>query len=195
MTRLTCRASAHAALLLTALLLWPARAAAQQAPAPAPPQPAPAPQQPLPPRYPYREGMPIPPGYHLEDRPRQGFLTAGYLVAGIPYAIGLMIAASADFANESGWLALPFAGPWMTIGRRDYACSGEDDPDQDPGDCWGDAVVAPLILDGIVQTLGGIFLMVGYTATKEYVVRDDMAYAILPSRVGSGYGMSLVGRL
>jgi hypothetical protein len=144
------------------------------------------------PDYAYRKGTLIPPGYHLEDRPRQGFVTAGYLVTGIPYAIGLMAAASAQFENQSGWLVVPFLGPWMTIGRRDYACIGKDDADRDSADCAGDAVIAPLIVDGILQSVGGMFLAIGYLVTKQYVVKDELAFIILPSRVGSGYGLTLI---
>src|SRR5687768_3783361 len=52
-----------------------------------------------PPVYPYREGMPLPPGYHLEERPRRGLVIAGWLAAGIPYGLGLSFAASSDFGN------------------------------------------------------------------------------------------------
>ena len=200
----------------------PAGAAPAQAPqaAPAyPPQPAPAygyppypnaswpqpgiygaqptapPPGQLPPRYPYKEGQLIPPGYHLEERPRQGFVTAGYIVTGVPYAIGLLAAVSADFANHSGWLVVPFVGPWLTLGRRDNACVGTPNDVQDDRECWKDVIMAPLILDGIVQSIGGTFLAIGYLATKEWVVRDDLAYVVLPSPIGSGYGLRFAGTL
>jgi hypothetical protein len=158
-------------------------------------QPAAPPLGQLPPRYPYQEGQLIPPGYHLEERPRRGFVTAGYIVTGVPYAIGLLAAFSADFANHSGWLVVPFVGPWLTLGRRDNACIGTPNDVQDDGECWKDAVMAPLILDGIVQTVGGTFLLIGYLATKEWVVRDDLAYLVVPSPIGSGYGLNFAGTL
>lgn len=145
-----------------------------------------------PPTYPYRDGMPLPPGYHLEERPRRGLVIAGWLAAGIPYALGLTFAASSDFGNESAWLAVPFLGPWLTLGKRDYGCD-EDSGDEDDRSCLEDTVVAPLIMSGIAQTAGGTLLLIGYLATKMYAVRNDVSYVLLPSRVGSGYGLSWVG--
>src|SRR5690606_1057318 len=52
----------------------------------------------LPPVLPYREGQPVPAGYHLEERPSRGALTTGYLLTGIPYDIGLIAAFSGQFA-------------------------------------------------------------------------------------------------
>ncbi|MDQ2644813.1 MAG: hypothetical protein M3020_13440 [Myxococcota bacterium] len=145
-----------------------------------------------PPVYPYRDGMPLPPGYHLEERPRRGLVIAGWLTAGIPYALGLTVAASADFGNESGWLAVPFVGPWLTLGRRDYGCDEREEGEEDRS-CLEDTVVAPLILSGIAQTAGGTLLLVGYLVTKNYAVRNDVSSVVLPSRVGSGYGLTWTG--
>jgi hypothetical protein len=159
-----------------------------------PPHPYAYPYAQLPPHYPYREGTPIPPGYHLESRPRSGFVTAGFVVTGIPYAIGLMAASSATFANASGWLAIPFAGPWLTMGNREWRCLGKSESEQSDN-CAPDLILAPLIVDGVIQTIGGTFLLIGYLATKEYVVRDDLALVVAPSPVGSGYGLNLFGAL
>ena len=51
------------------------------------------------------------------------------------------------------------------------------------------------MMDGIVQAAGGTFLLIGYLATKEYVVRDDLAYVITVAPVGSGYGLTFAGAL
>ncbi len=198
---------------LLSMLCLAAEGMAQSAPPPAAyPQPAypvapgaypvayPAPAGAVPwsynyaPVYPYRDGMPLPPGYHLEERPRRGLVIAGWLVAGIPYGLGLTIAASSDFGNQSGWLAVPFLGPWLTLGKRDYGCDERDEyEDEDDRSCLEDAVVAPLIMDGIAQTAGGTLLLVGYLATKMYAVRDGVSSVVVPSRVGSGYGLTWAG--
>jgi hypothetical protein len=149
----------------------------------------------LPPLYPYREGQLLPPGYHLEDRPRQGFVTAGFLVTGIPYGIGLLVAMSANFRNQSGWLALPFFGPWLMMGQRQNACVGRDADSEDASDCWTDLVLIPLLVDGVIQTIGGTFLTIGYLVTKKWAVRDGVSYVVVPSRIGSGYGLSAVGAM
>jgi hypothetical protein len=151
----------------------------------------------LPPRYVYREGTPIPSGYHLEERPRGGFVKAGFIVTGVAYSTGLIGAFSANFANESGWLALPFAGPWITIGRREYGCFGKRRTEEgyDAAKCLGDTVVVPLIFLGMAQAAGGTFLAVGYIATREWAVRDDAAFTVIPAQVGSGYGLQLSGTM
>lgn len=152
----------------------------------------------LPPRYIYREGTPIPSGYHLEELPRAGLVKAGFIVTGVAYSMGLIGAFSADFANESGWLALPFAGPWITIGRREYGCFGKrrTEDGYDAAKCLGDTVVLPLIFLGMAQAAGGTLLAVGYIATREWAVRDDdAAFTVIPAPVGSGYGLQLLGRM
>lgn len=154
-----------------------------------------APSNELPPYYLYREGTPLPRGYHLEERPRQGFVTAGFVATGVAYTAGMFGAFARRYENESGWLALPFAGPWITLGRREYACIGRTDAEQDGLRCAGDVIIAPLIILGIAQAAGGTFLMIGYLATRQYAVRDQTALTLVPSPVGSGYGLNLVGTL
>jgi hypothetical protein len=145
---------------------------------------------------PYREGAPIPAGYHLEERPRTGLITAGWIVTAIPYGIGVIGAAGAEFRNASGWLTVPFVGPWLTIARRDYSCEeSDDDGDGDEAvQCLGDVfLVTALIFDGIVQATGGTLLAIGYADPKTLLVRDDARLRIRPSQMGSGYGIGLDG--
>jgi hypothetical protein len=191
-----------------------AAAAGAQTPAPGAPPPAPPPGYPPPPPYyapypppyayapppaqpppilPYREGEPIPAGYHLEEHPRKGLVTAGWILTGISYGIGVTAASSASFKNESGWLAVPLAGPWLTLGRRDYHCD-KNSHNYDSADCVGDVfVVMGLIMDGVLQTGGGTLLLVGYLSTKQELVRDDVVLRIRPMRVGSGHGVGVSG--
>jgi hypothetical protein len=188
-----------------------APAAPTAAPAAAPPTAAAPPYYYPPPGYayppaayqppaelPYKEGAPIPVGYHIEERPRKGLLIAGYLVAGIPYGIGLFAAISADFDNQSGWLAVPFAGPWLYMGRREYTCDETDDPNTDDGkegaSCLGEAfLVMGLIADGVMQAAGGTLLLVGYLSPKKHVVRDGVSWNVRPMRIGTGQGLGLTG--
>jgi hypothetical protein len=183
------------------------------APAPAPPPGQPPPYYAPPPGYAYpppvayqppaelpdKEGAPIPVGYHEEERPRKGLVIAGFLVAGIPYGIGLLGASSADFKNESGWLAVPFAGPWLFMGRRNYACDNNDDDANDPDDneglsCVGEAfLIMGLIMDGVMQAGGGTLLLIGYANPKKHVIRDGVSVNVHPMRVGTGQGLGLTG--
>jgi hypothetical protein len=48
----------------------------------------------------------------------------------------------------------------------------------------------------MAQAAGGTFLAVGYTATREWAVRDDeVAFTVIPAPVGSGYGLQLLGTM
>jgi hypothetical protein len=145
---------------------------------------------------PYRKGAPIPTGYHLEERPRTGLITAGWIVTAIPYGVGLVAGASASFHNASGWLAVPFVGPWLTLGRRDYSCDdlNEDDDSSEGLGCAGDVLIATgLILDGVMQATGGTLLLFGYTTSKTTLVRNDAVLRIRPVRVGTGHGIGFDG--
>lgn len=177
----------------------------------APPQPAPqGPQYPQYQQYPqypqyqqypqsyrprparYREGDPIPPGYHVEDKPRMGLVVSGWVLLLVPYVIGAFSAVAADFENKSAWLTAPVLGPWALIGQRRYLGCKRDGDVGDGLGCAADAlVVTGLVFSGIMQTLGATFVVIGYSATKPELVRDDRALRVRPMPVGSGYGLGL----
>jgi hypothetical protein len=143
---------------------------------------------------PYRTGDPIPPGYHVEDKPRKGLVTAGIILTAVPYAMGLMAAAASEFGNQSVYLAVPYMGPWLTLGRRTSGCNRNADGSTDGLRCVGDIfTVMGLIIDGIAQATGGTLLLVGVLATKPQLVADDQAVRIAPTQIGSGYGLRLHG--
>jgi hypothetical protein len=156
----------------------------------------PLPQQPARPPSSWHDGDPVPPGYHVEERPRAGLVTAGYLVAGIPYFFSVVTALAADSNNETGWLYLPLAGPWVTLGRRHYSCNLDSSSQTTSQSlaCVADVfAVMGLVLDGVVQAAGGTLLLVGYVATKPGLVRNDDALRLAPMHVGTGVGAGLLG--
>jgi hypothetical protein len=157
------------------------------------PQPYPQYQRtyrPRPPRY--HEGDPIPPGYHVEDKPRMGLVITGWVLFLVPYALGAFTAVATDFENKSAWLTAPVIGPWALIGQRHYlGCHRNGDVGDGLGCAADTLVVTGLILSGIMQTLGATFLLIGYSATKPELVRDDRALRVHPMPVGSGYGLGL----
>jgi hypothetical protein len=183
-------------LLPIALLLLPSLAHAQvvepapmPAPAPSPPPAVLAGQ--------WHPGTPPPPGYHVEERPRTGLVIAGTIVAGVPYFFSVVAAGAAQSNNASGDLYIPVAGPWLTMGQRRYGCN----PDQTNSttgqnlQCVADIfVVMGLIADGVMQATGATLLIVGLTATKSELVRDDQAVHFAPMQVGHGYGAGVFGR-
>ena len=83
--------------------------------APAPPPAYPPAYYPPVPRGParlrYEEGDPIPPGYHVVQRARQGLVIAGTIVFAVSYGIALTVALVDDFKDQTGSLAIPIAGP------------------------------------------------------------------------------------
>lgn len=150
-------------------------------------------QLPPPRRRRYVEGEPIPVGYHLEEKPQQGLVTAGFIVLLIPYGISALTALAAKGSNESTWLYAPVAGPFLTIGLREYGTCNKPGA-SDSLRCLADVfVVTGLIFDGIMQVTGATLLLAGYLNTKTELVRDERALRILPTQVGTGYGMGLRG--
>jgi hypothetical protein len=169
-------------------------ARAQPAPAPAPSPPPPAVAVPSPSQW--HPGDPVPPGYHVEDQPRTGLVTAGAIVLAVPYFFSAVSALSANSQNESGWLYVPVAGPWLTLGRRAYSCNADaNNPTTSQSlACVADVfVVMGLVFDGIVQATGVTLLLVGELATKPGLARDETSLRVTPMRLGSGMGAGVVG--
>jgi hypothetical protein len=123
----------------------------------------------------------------------------GIVAIGAPYISGLLIAGAAmDFPNKSAFLAVPVAGPWLTLATRDTC---EDSGDV--FDCTDDEIARRVLLfDGIIQALGTALLVTGFTWTKTVWLREDLAdniqfmpglnVARLPG--DSPQGASVVGR-
>lgn len=155
----------------------------------------------LPPVLPYREGQPVPRGYHLEERVSRGAAITGFVLTGVPYMFGAVAAFSSNFVNKSGYLLVPWAGPWLTLALRDSTCddidSGNNDANQTASDsvgCVGDTFVGfALVMDGIIQAAGGTVLLVAYLAPRQKLVRNEPAVGFAPVRVGSGYGLGAYG--
>ncbi len=136
----------------------------------------------------YVEGQRIPPGYTVEERVRRGPIIAGSIVFGVPYVLGLLAASADDFPNQSGWLAVPVVGPWVTLVSREDTCDGASYDDGDYGYDCTDGVQTLLVLDALMQTTGAALFIWGVSSTKKVLVRDDAAWSLTPARVGSGYG-------
>jgi hypothetical protein len=141
------------------------------------------------------EGQAVPPGYRLEDRVRQGPTIAGALLLGIPYLIGLTIASAAHFENQSGWLAVPAAGPWlMLMLHKAPDCGGTGPSNTDCSNALDTVLRIYLTLDGILQVTGTGLLAFGLNGRK-LLIRDDVAFAVRPMPMGKdGYGPAVIGR-
>ncbi|WP_437284137.1 hypothetical protein [Sorangium sp. So ce406] len=196
------RGSLAVAIGLLVSLFLSGQARADDAPPPAPPpvqaQPLPAPPAPPPPGYyaapgvppagpkvlPWREGEPVPPGYHPEERVRKGLVISGAIVFGTVYLFTAIGGADAVYRGSSGYAALfvPVAGPFLTL-----ATTRQDDLE-----------TMALVLDGLVQVTGAALLLPGLLVPKTVLVRDDVSKAfVVPAPMSFGpssAGLGLVGR-
>jgi hypothetical protein len=144
----------------------------------------------------YEEGDPIPAGYHVVQRSRQGLVIAGTIVFAVSYGIALTVALVDDFKDQTGSLAIPVAGPWLMM----YSRSRPSCDSQTGAGCIEETAETILrfylAVDGVAQAAGVGLLSFG-VAGRQILVRDD-TYAsvhLAPGPVGrSGYGALLSGR-
>ena len=148
---------------------------------------------------PYREGLPVPPGYQVEHRSANGFIVGGLATLGVAYGTAFIVAASADFKDGTGWLVLPVIGPWAAIGARSYQC------DNDPlhaNACVSGAfnevqTIAILSADAVVQATGAVLFLAGLASGRDELVRSDLqtSVRVTPRALGaSGFGLGFDGR-
>lgn len=153
------------------------------APLPVPTAVSPTPAAPVagdtrPPILPYRDDLPIPPGYEVVKRPATGLLAGGLVGLGIAYTGGIAFAGVNGFKNGTGWLAAPIVGPWGAIGARDYqTCRTRTVAEAKA--CVRNAVkevqvITFFAVDGIGQLAGGLVTLAGALSSKEELVRSDL---------------------
>lgn len=138
---------------------------------------------------PYRDGVPIPRGYHVEHRPQTGLLVTGGVALGVGYVTGLGLALHHDFDNGTSWMLLPILGPWGAIGARSFDCKVNaesvdsfDEVDETAAQanrCIGRAqseatAIALLAVDGIIQATGTIVLLAGMMSGSDELVWDGL---------------------
>jgi hypothetical protein len=127
-----------------------------------------------PPLLPYREGLPVPNGYAVVDRPATGLVAAGLVGLGITYAAAVLVAASQGFENGTGLLAVPVIGPYAAIATREYDC--EVDTVSAAKSCTADEtqIVTLMAVDGLAQTAAVLVAVAGLVSTKKELVRSDL---------------------
>lgn len=114
-------------------------------------------------------------------------IVAGSLLIGIPYLIGISVAASNEFSAPSGYHAIPIAGPWVHLAKMDYSCPKEVEP---AGRCatktLGNVFMTMgNIISGGSQLAGAITLAVGLTSGKKALVPDFAHFNIMPAPSGA----------
>ncbi|HTQ02206.1 MAG TPA: hypothetical protein VMI54_00065 [Polyangiaceae bacterium] len=132
---------------------------------------------------PYEDGDPVPPGYRLLHQRRRGLIIAGSIVTGVPWALGLTVATSANFGDNSGLLVVPVLGPWLMLAtnpvREDNGKAGER---------------GVLVLDGLMQGAGAAMFFAGMFVPRVRLVRSDVVVSVVPLELGHGaHGLGAVG--
>jgi hypothetical protein len=132
----------------------------------------------------WHDGDPIPPGYHSEEKARDGLVVAGGLVFGIPWGITVLVAASSRNSPDQVLYA-PILGPCLRI--RD------NNPASNDADIVGDVFLA---MDCLVQAAGAAMIIIGATTTKTVLVRNVASMPlVVPMRFGNdGYGLGVVSQ-
>jgi hypothetical protein len=168
-----------------------------QAPPPYNAYPAPPPAPPPvvgPWKMPYEDGQPIPPGYRVEERVRTGSVVSGAILIGVPYLIGLTVASADNYEDQTRYLLVPVAGPWLMLAMHKRPASCQTDT---TGECITDSLLRfYLTTDGIVQGVGAVLLVWGMHGRK-ILVRDAFASSlyVAPAQLtASTNGLVLGGR-
>lgn len=142
-------------------------------------QPQPYYQQPVPAAQP---AGPV----RTEERMRTGLLIPGVIMFGVSYSIALLTGIGAEY----GYLAIPFAGPFILAG--DFVDSGGTG--SDGTDALG---VIGLSAWGLVQLGGAVMFILGLTLKQTVEVRADLgegrSVALAPYEVPGGGGLQLLG--
>jgi hypothetical protein len=149
---------------------------------------------------PYRDGIPIPPGYRVEHRSANGLIAGGLATLVVAYGAALAVGLGDGFKDGTGWAVLPVIGPWAAIGARSFHC------DNDPlkaNDCVKNAfsevqTIAILSADAVVQATGAVLFLAGLGSGDDELVRTDIAgmtsVRLTPRAVGAtGFGLGVDG--
>jgi hypothetical protein len=151
---------------------------------------------------PYREGLPIPPGYRVEHRSANGLIAGGLVTLIVAYGSALAVGLGDGFKDGTGWTVIPVIGPWAAIGARSFRC------DNDPlkaNDCVNNAfsevqTIAILSGDAVIQATGAVLFFAGLGSGHDELVRSDLELGsvtlrVTPRAVGpSGFGLGFDGR-
>jgi hypothetical protein len=131
-----------------------------------------------PPLLPYEEGLPVPAGYQVVDRPVTGLVTGGVIGMVTSYGAGIIVGATQGFKNGTGWLVAPIVGPWAAIATRKYECAASSTV-AEARRCVNSAVgevqlITFLAVDGIAQLATGFVTLAGLVSTRKALLRTDL---------------------
>jgi hypothetical protein len=128
----------------------------------------------------WRDGDPIPWGYHRETRVRAGQVVAGSILFGVPYLYSSLLAsASSDFEGDDyDALWIPVLGPLIQLKDSDSTTFSY-----------------VLVLDALAQGIGAWMAISAVASPKAVLVRNDLGLALAPAPMGKdGTGLMMMGR-
>jgi len=111
----------------------------------------------------WREGDPIPPGYHPAQRTRTGMVVGGAVMFGVPYLISALVGAGTADNGCCGAMFIPVVGPFVQMTQWHTS----DASAVDTGDIF-------LVLDGALQAAGVAMFVYGLAVPKTVLVRNDL---------------------
>ena len=147
---------------------------------------------------PYRSGVPVPPGYHVESHGATGLIVTGAITLGLGYVVALGLGLDSSFSGSRGWLAVPVVGPWPAVGGEKITCVAETVPEA--RQCLDRAsntatTLALMAVDGMVQTTGLALLIAGLATRHSELVRDDLPVNVSArQRPEGGFDLGVSGR-
>lgn len=126
--------------------------------------------------------------------PSRAMMASGVVTFGLAYIPSVVVAATSDRTPDHR-LYIPFAGPWMALPDRG-GCGGETGHG-----CNAETTYKVLlVVDGIVQALGGVlFVRSFFTPEVETVSTTTRAAStsptvhLAPTVSASGYGLTAIG--
>jgi hypothetical protein len=130
----------------------------------------------------WRDGDPIPYGYHREERVRKGMVITGPILFGVPYLYGTLLASASHDVDHDEFSALyvPVLGPFIQMAKTDSATGREI-----------------LAIDGVLQATGAFLFIYGLAVPRAILVRNDLgSVSLAPVRMGkdgSGNGLAVFG--
>ncbi len=150
----------------------------------------------------WREGDPIPPGYHPATRARAGLIAGGATLFGVPYLISVLVAAGNADSGNANAMYIPVLGPFIQMGSVksgtqscvDGFCSysGGIDP---AGVAVADIF---LVIDGVLQGVGVAMAVFGIAVPKTVLLRNDLGalknVSVMPVVAKNMTGLGVTGQ-
>jgi hypothetical protein len=139
----------------------------------------------------YKDGDPIPYGYHVEGKVQITYLTSGLATFIASFSMGMLLSSASNVTNDDV-AAVPFAGPFIaasTLTTRHKADFGNSDVSR--------INRVGMVVIGIGEAVGGALIAAAFAAGGEKLVRTEpkLRPSVAPI-VGSGFaGVGVSGAL